>query len=134
MRCSISPLGCIQQLETAYREHQWMSGILKCGRDTVIGAYFHGAIVRACTIETKKQPLDKSSVIAIDRVMHIIVYGFSLRQFAGKERFGILSPGFFPCSQGWCHSQQGLHEQRQLLHAAVCVLFRKLWKGCNPAA
>src|SRR5712692_5784181 len=105
MWCSISPLGCIQQLETTYREHHWMSGILKRGRDTIIRAYFHCAIVRACTIETKKQPLDKSGVIAIDSVMHVIVDRFPLRQFAGIEWFRILNLGRFPCSQGWCHRQ-----------------------------
>src|SRR2546421_569124 len=134
MRRSISPLDRIQQLVTSYCQHQRVPSILEGRRNAIICAHLRCAIICACPIEAKQEPLNKGSIVAIDRLMHHVVNGFSFRQFTGIEWFWINVICGLACAYGWRCRDHGLYQERQLSYMGLRVLVGKRRKRGNPAA
>src|SRR6266571_7347457 len=111
-----------------------MPGILECGRDTIIGAHFHRAVVCARAIQAKEQALDERGVIAIDGIVHLFIYHFPLWHFTGIEGFGIGIMCVFACTHCWRCGDQCLYKKRQPSFVTLPILFWKLRKSNQPAA
>ncbi len=120
----LSPLGSIQQLVAAYREHERMSRVLEGCGDTIIGAYFRRAIIRARPEEAKQEALNSSGIVLIHGFMHDIADSCSLWNFAGKERFRIGGMYWHTCLNSGACRDQCLYKQRQFALVASRFLVR----------